>query len=86
MSCQSCREIEETDGVGAPCKTASGCPVPAPGRRGTNALRLRTKLITLGDLVGRETVLRMHKATDRDVEMVETIEDELKALRKTVRD
>lgn len=78
MSCVSCRDIQETDGVLAPCKTGRGCPVPPPGRKGARALGIRSRLITLGELVGRETVLRMHGATAGDVELMAVIEEELK--------
>ena len=122
MSCESCREIEEVDGVIPPCEIEippthpyylNGGVAPTPrkdnppispfrkgGREGdlnvipgvnaclipplspdeARVLEMRSKLITLGELVGRETILKMFGATKEDIEMLEAVEGELSAI------
>lgn len=90
MSCAECEDTREKDDVEPPCETPPGDGEPVPGvsacwippldEDAQAAKALRDDLILLGPLIGPEAVLRMRGATRGDLELVRTIEEELREM------
>ncbi|GAB4486022.1 MAG: hypothetical protein OHK006_13220 [Thermodesulfovibrionales bacterium] len=78
MSCEACRDILEVDGVEPDCFDGR-CLIPDPGERGTRILQLRGLLIRLHELTIGPEILRLFQADIDDLELLATVEDELKA-------
>jgi hypothetical protein len=79
VSCTSCKDIEEKDGVDPDCKTGRGCLIPPLGTEEARVMELRAMLINLKDLTGPEAVLRMHGATRGDLHLLAAVEEEMRA-------
>ena len=64
--------------AGIPGVTA--CWIPELDEAGRRILEIRQKLITLGELVGPETVIKMYEVTKEDLELLTTVESELQKI------
>lgn len=80
MSCETCYETIETDGVEPPCFTETGCWLPPLPEGLQRIFEIRDRLVTLHELVDAGTILRLYDADIEDIELLAVIEGELKAL------
>lgn len=90
-----CAEALKTDEVEPPCfgdghiPGVDACWLPGyeifdriSDREASRAVELRNKLLTLRDLIGPETVLKMYDADKEDLEMLAYMEETLKSLKE----
>ncbi len=87
MLCENCIDIEEQDGIPAPCRSPRPmgegqgegvCPIPPLTPDERRILEMRGMLIQLKDLVDPGTVLMMHGADIGDLKILAAIEAGLK--------
>lgn len=90
MSCEECARTLQIDGVDPPCfggvdgksgqaiRGITACWIPELDEAGSRIMEMREKLITLGELVGRDTIMRIYEATKEDLELLEAVENEFK--------
>ena len=78
MSCESCREAQEIDGVIPDCEKERGCLIPPLDERGKRIMGLRGKIITLKELLPADVILKMYQATIDDIELLAAVEEEIK--------
>lgn len=81
MSCESCKNILEVDDAEPDCFEGE-CKIPPLDETGQRIMEMRSKLISLHDLVDPGTILRMYGATKEDIELLAFIENEMKSLEK----
>ena len=81
MSCESCKEALEIDGVEPDCFDGE-CRIPPPDSKGQRILEIRQKLISLHELVDAGTILKMYDANFEDIELLAAMEEELGKLKE----
>jgi len=77
VSCESCKEALETDGVDPDC-IEGNCLIPPLDEQGQRILEIRDKLISLRELVDAGTILKLYDATLEDMETLAAVEQEFK--------
>ena len=77
VSCESCREMEEVDGIIPPCKTTEGCWIPPLTPAGSRALEIHGKLKNLKDLGLSARICDIYEVTVSDLELLAVIENEI---------
>lgn len=78
MSCENCKAQQTIDGVVPGCDTDRGCLIPSLDPEEHRIAEMRRKLIVLKELIGPDAILKMYRATKRDIEMLANIEEEIK--------
>ncbi|MDA8156872.1 MAG: hypothetical protein M0Z52_10550 [Actinomycetota bacterium] len=77
VRCENCKDIEQVDGILAPCRTPSNCPVPALSQEAARLLEMRQMMVSLKGLANPEAILKMYGATAGDLKMLARVEDML---------
>ncbi len=75
MTCESCRELLEVEGIEPECGT---CPVPRLSPEGQRILEIRGLLVRLHEVVGSEAILRLHEVTREELGLLALVEEEIK--------
>ncbi|GEM_PF-2249710 len=78
VCCEACEEIREKDGVAPDCETEKGCILPPIGPAERRILEIRDRLVALQGLVDPGAVLKIYGASRRDIELLASVEKELK--------
>ena len=83
VSCESCRDMQNVDGVIPDCETeGKACLIPPLCAEGARIMELYNTLRALSGLVDPGTVLSMYEAQKEDIEILVIIETELKKSQK----
>ena len=76
MSCASCAEVFEKDGILPDCETDKGCVLPELAPAGARILKIRNMLVELHEIVDPGTICRMFDADLDDLELIASVEAE----------
>ena len=79
MTCESCREMLEVEGIEPECDR---CPVPPVTLQGQRILEIRARLVQLHELVDGGTILRLYEVTREELELLAVVEGEIRSQTK----
>jgi len=77
MSCAACREAEQLDAQLPACKTAEGCPIPAPPPGHDRYRRIYDHCQALRGLTNADTIFRLHDVTIDELDFLAIIHQEM---------
>ena len=83
MTCESCREMLEVEGIVTECDR---CPVPPVTIQGQRILEIRARLVQLHELVDGGTILRLYGVTREELELLAVVEGEIRSQSKNEAD
>jgi hypothetical protein len=81
VSCDACKVafVEDRE---IPACIEGDCLVPELDEKCSRVMSLRAQLINLSGLVDPATILKMHDAEIEDIELLEAVEAEIRALKE----
>lgn len=75
VTCEGCRDMLGVDGVQPRCQTDAGCWIPEVGPVGLAVIKARKQLHVLGDVIGRDVLMKSLKLSPGEIELLTVIED-----------
>lgn len=72
----------EIDGTVPDCKKEMGCPIPRLAEDEQRIMEIRSRLISLKDIVDSGTILNLYKTTKDDIDILAVIENEIRKMEK----